>query len=165
MTRRLLYAVSLFVLTLAAPGAAVAEPRPAPALTATLLDGTRFALSDALGRVVLINFWATWCAPCREELPALEAFYRQYRERGLVILAVSLDEPGALDAVRAAMRGYTFSAALASQARYRGYGRIWRVPMTFVVDRQGRLREDLTAGTLQVDQVFLEQHVAPLLSP
>jgi len=165
MIGRLLSAAALLAFALAATGAVAQVPRLAPPFTATLLDGTRFALTDAAGQVVLINFWATWCAPCREEMPALEAFYRLHRARGLVVLAISVDEPDALEAVRAALRGFSFPAALAAQAHYRGYGRIWRVPMTFVVDRQGRLREDLTAGTLQVDATFLEQRVGPLLGP
>jgi thiol-disulfide isomerase/thioredoxin len=146
-------------------GTAGAEPRAAPPVTATLLDGTRFSLAEHGGKVVVINFWATWCAPCRAEMPALEAFYRKYRDSGLVILAISLDEPGDAGAVRDVMRSYTFPAALSAHARYRGLGRIWRVPMTFVVDRRGRLREDLMRETLQVDESLLEQRVAPLLQP
>ncbi len=122
------------------------EPRAAPPLNATLLDGTRFSVAEHSGKVVLINFWATWCGPCRTEMPALDTFYRKYRERGLVMLAISLDEPAQASAVREVMRTYSFPAALSAQARYSGYGRIWRVPMTFVVDRQGRLRDDLPAG-------------------
>ena len=145
---------------------APAQPlRTAPPLSATLLDGTSFSLSEANGRVVLVNFWATWCAPCRLEMPALDRFYREHRARGLVVLAISLDEPAARESVRAALQGFSFQAALGAQARYRGYGRIWRVPTTFVIDRQGLLREDLTVGTLTIDAKFLEQRVAPLLEP
>ena len=151
---------------LAASGQALAaESRAAPSLNATLLDGTRFSVADHSGKVVLINFWATWCGPCRTEMPALDTFYRKYRERGLVMLAISLDEPAQTSAVRDVMRAYSFPAALSAQARYSGYGRIWRVPMTFVVDRQGRLRDDLLRDTLVVDETFLEQRVAPLLVP
>jgi thiol-disulfide isomerase/thioredoxin len=162
---RLLWIACLAALCAPVCGAMGAEQRAAPPVTATLLDGTRFSLADQGGKVVVINFWATWCAPCRAEMPALEAFYRKYRDRGLVMLAISLDEPGDVGAVREVMRSYTFPAALSAQARYRGLGRIWRVPMTFVVDRRGRLREDLMRDTLQVDERLLEQRVAPLLQP
>ena len=155
----------MFALSVLAAPAPAAEPRTAPPLSATLLDGTRFTLAEQGGKVVLINFWATWCAPCRKEMPALDAFHRKYRERGLVLLAISLDEPAQTSAVREVMRSYSFPAALSAQARYSGYGRIWRVPMTFVVDRQGRLRDDLLRDTLVVDEAFLEQRVAPLLAP
>jgi thiol-disulfide isomerase/thioredoxin len=162
---RLLHAMSLAMLALVGASAAPDEPRTAPPLTATLLDGKRFALAEHPGRVVLVNFWATWCAPCREEMPALETFYRKYRERGLELVAISLDEPRDLPAVQEVMRRYSFPAALAGQAEFGGYGRIWRVPMTFVIDRHGRLREDLMAGVLQVDLDFLERRVAPLVGP
>lgn len=164
MIRRLLRIIALAALALG-PCLASAEPRAAPPLTATLLDGTRFALADNAGKVVLVNFWATWCAPCRAEMPALDTFYRRYRERGFEVVAISLDEPDRADAVRKVMGDYSFPAALSANAQFKGFGRIWRVPMTFVIDRQGRLREDVTAGTSQVDLAFLERRVAPLLRP
>jgi thiol-disulfide isomerase/thioredoxin len=158
---RVLCIASLTAFTLGS--AAADEMRAAPPLAATLLDGTRFVLTEHAGKVVVVNFWATWCGPCREEMPAIDAFYRKHRERGLEVVAISLDEPRDLAAVREVMRDYRFPAALSSEAGYRGYGRIWRVPMTFVIDRQGRLRDDVTAGVLQVDSAFLERRVAPLL--
>jgi thiol-disulfide isomerase/thioredoxin len=150
--------------TLTPGGSAADEMRAAPPLAATLIDGTRFVLAEQAGKVVVVNFWATWCGPCREEMPAIDAFYRKHRGRGLEVVAISLDEPRDLAAVREVMREYRFPAALSTQAEYRGYGRIWRVPMTFVIDRQGRLRDDVTGGVLQVDATFLEQRVAPLLA-
>jgi cytochrome c biogenesis protein CcmG, thiol:disulfide interchange protein DsbE len=134
-----------------------------PPLSATLLDGRAFSLQQNAGKVLIVNFWATWCAPCREELPALEAFRLKYRERGLEVLAISLDEPRNLAAVRAALQPYAFAAALSSQAAYEGYGRIWRLPTTFVIDRDGRLRADLAPGAKPLDAAWLERHVAPLL--
>jgi len=163
--RRYFWIAAALALLILAGQALGAAPRAAPPLSATLLDGARFSVAEHEGKVVLINFWATWCAPCRAEMPALDAFYRKYRERGLVMLAISLDEPAQTSAVREVMRAYSFPAALSAQARYGGYGRIWRVPMTFVVDRQGRLRDDLVRDTLVVDEAFLEQRVAPLLAP
>jgi thiol-disulfide isomerase/thioredoxin len=159
---RLLWIAALAAV--AVSGTAADTLRAAPPLAATFLDGTRFALAEHGGKVILVNFWATWCTPCREEMPAIDAFYRKHRGGGLEVVAISLDEPRDLAAVREVMREYRFPAALSTQAEYRGYGRIWRVPMTFVIDRQGRLRDDVTGGVLQVDATFLEQRVAPLLA-
>jgi thiol-disulfide isomerase/thioredoxin len=145
--------------------AAGAGLKTAPPLTATLLDGSRFNTAEHMGKVILVNFWATWCAPCREEMPAIDAFYRRYRERGLEVIAISMDETGDTGKVKQVVRPYAFPVALSAQSRYKGYGRIWRVPMTFVIDRDGRLRDDITGEVDQVDLAFLEAKVAPLLTP
>jgi thiol-disulfide isomerase/thioredoxin len=63
----------------------------APALVVNALDGTTFDLAKLRGKVVLVNYWATWCAPCRKEMPKLDAFYRRYHARGLEIIGISID--------------------------------------------------------------------------
>jgi thiol-disulfide isomerase/thioredoxin len=65
--------------------------QPAPPLIATALDGQTFDLAKLRGKVILVNFWATWCAPCRREMPVLDAFYRHYREQGLELIGISVD--------------------------------------------------------------------------
>jgi len=165
MSRLALLVAALLVLPPWVDSARAVEPRRAPPLTATLLDGAPFSSAQNAGKVILVNFWATWCGPCREEMPAIDSFYRRFRDRGLEVVAISLDEPRDVGRVREVMRPYAFPAALSAQAQYKGFGRIWRVPMTFVIDRDGLLREDLTAKTLQVDRAFLEAQVAPLIGP
>jgi thiol-disulfide isomerase/thioredoxin len=148
----------------AVPVGALAQPRSAPPLSGRLLDGRQFSTAQSAGKVILVNFWATWCGPCREEMPAIDRFYRRHREAGLEVVAISLDDAGDADKVREVMRPYAFPAAMAAQSEYSGLGRIWRVPMTFVIDRQGRLRDDVTRKLLHVDDSFLEQRVAPLIT-
>ncbi len=102
-------------------------------------DSVRFA-SEYRGQVVLLNIWATWCAPCREEMPSIERLHQALGPTGLKILAVSIDEGGA-DVVRDFQRelGFTFRV---SQDRSRSIERIYQttgVPETFVLDRQGRI--------------------------
>ena len=75
----------------------VAEPRlkeRAPALTVSLADGSDFDLDAMRGKVVLVAFWATWCGPCLEEMPALEKYYREHKADGFEVIALSVDKPG-----------------------------------------------------------------------
>src|SRR6185312_1860862 len=72
---------------------ATEEGKPAPSLEAKLIDGKPFSLSGERGHVVIINFWATWCPPCREEMPALETYYSRHKDEGLRIIAISMDDP------------------------------------------------------------------------
>lgn len=81
------------------------------------------------------------------------------------MIAISVDEPQDTAKVTQIASAYHFPVALASEARYAGLGRIWRLPMTFVIDREGRLRKELTDKISQVSLPFLEAHVAPLLAP
>jgi thiol-disulfide isomerase/thioredoxin len=142
---------------------AATEGQPAPAIQAKLLDGTAFNLADVVGKVVIVNVWATWCAPCREEMPALDAYYRQHREQGLVLVALSMDDPKDEPKVRDVTRGYSFPVGLQHDTYLNGYGRIWRLPLTFVVDRRGVLRKDQWYGDPGLDTQLLEQTVTPLL--
>jgi thiol-disulfide isomerase/thioredoxin len=150
---------------LALPAAAKAPKlgQPAPPLTATTLDGRAFSLADARGKVVIVNFWATWCTPCRAEMPAIDAFYRAHRDEGLVVIAVSLDDPSDLPEVQRVMREFAFPAALYTQAKAGGYGRMARLPLSFVVDRDGVLRRDAWKAAPTLDAAALEREVLPLL--
>ena len=144
--------------------AAIAVGRAAPPFEARTLDGADFRLADAAGAVTIVHFWATWCAPCREEMPALDAYYRAHRAEGLNVLAISMDDPRDDAAVRAAMRPFAFPAAYARDAHFHGYGRIWRMPMSFVVDRAGILRYDGGSGAaVLLDPALLDRVVTPLL--
>ena len=142
---------------------AVEEGKLAPLLTAKLLDGKSFSTESVKGEVVIVNFWATWCPPCRQEMPAFESYYQKHKNQGLRIIAVSLDEPADLAKVREVMRDYTFDATLESESQHKGYGRIWRLPLTFVIDRKGVLRKDGWYGAAGIDLPLLDKIVTPLL--
>ena len=159
--------IPLGLAILAAGTAAVParEAKHAPALEAKLLDGSSFALSGQTGKVVIVNFWASWCVPCRREMPALDEYYRNHRGQGLELIAISLDEPVDEPQVREIMRAFSFPAAMANQASFDGYGRIWRLPLTFVIDRDGRLRQEGWYGKPSIDLDLLEKTVTPLLTP
>lgn len=160
--------LALYTATGLAPVALAASPqvgRPAPPLSGTTLAGDRFGMPAQLGKVVVVRFWATWCVPCREELPAIDAYYRRRHAEGLEIIAISVDTPADRPKVEAEAGRFAFPAAMAGAAEFKGYGRIWRMPMTFVVDRRGILRFDGGAGApVQITEQWLEQNVSPLLA-
>jgi thiol-disulfide isomerase/thioredoxin len=141
---------------------AIEEGKPAPAFTAKLLSGENFVATGS-NQVLLVHFWATWCEPCRKEMPAIETFYRNHRDQGLRIIAVSLDDPADDAKVSEAMKAFTFDGALGRHASYKGYGRIWRLPLSFVVDRNGILRRDGWYGEAGLDEASLEKDITPLL--
>jgi thiol-disulfide isomerase/thioredoxin len=155
--------VPILLVAFQCAAAAIQEGKPAPALEAKLLDGQSMSLASQAGKVVVINFWATWCAPCRAEMPALDAFYRKHRDEGLVVIAVSLDQPADEAKVRQVMKAFSFPAAIGSESDFKGYMRIWRLPLTFVVDRAGVLRKNDWFGDPGLDEALLEKTVTPLL--
>jgi thiol-disulfide isomerase/thioredoxin len=118
------------------------KPLPVPAFALTDLSGKRVAEDTGRGKVVLINFWATWCGPCREEIPMLIALQKQYEGR-LVILGLSVDDPGphTADIVQAFAKsaGINYAVGLASEQVQQAFGGISSVPNTFVVDPSGKL--------------------------
>ncbi|HEY5365565.1 MAG TPA: TlpA disulfide reductase family protein [Casimicrobiaceae bacterium] len=142
---------------------AITEGRPAPPFSASLFDGSAFSLAAQRGKVVLLNFWATWCAPCRAEMPAIDAYYRQHRADGLVVVAVSMDRPSDEAKARTVMRDYAFGAAFAKDASFKDYGRVWRLPLTFVIDRDGVLRKDDWYEDPGITEAVLDRTLMPLL--
>lgn len=153
---------------LAAAAAGVMSPQvraagPAASITATLLDGTPFNSEALKGQVLLVNFWATWCGPCRTEMPALDGYFRQHRERGLSVLALSVDELADEAQVREVAKPFAFAVAMMKSARLSGFGRIWRMPVCAVFDREGRLvRQDWFLQP-QLDAAALDAVIQPLL--
>ena len=101
-------------------------------------DGASLTLAGYRGRVVLLNFWATWCVPCREEMPAMERLSQRFRDRGLVVLAISVDAPGSPAVVPFAKElGLTYPIGLdPKMALARQYG-VRGLPASFLLDRTG----------------------------
>lgn len=136
----------------------------APGLVVKQIDGHQFDLSKLRGKVVLVNVWATWCSPCRGEMPTLNAFYRRYHSRGLDVLGLSIDEPSDAAQVQQVMRQFAYPAALASAAKVNGFGDPIAVPITFVIDAHGVIRAQLQAeGPSGVSAQALQAAVLPLL--
>ncbi|MDP8236373.1 MAG: TlpA disulfide reductase family protein [Candidatus Erginobacter occultus] len=105
-------------------------------------SGGRVRLSDYRGKVVLLNFWATWCPPCVTETPDFVNLYKNYRERGLVILGVSLDQnPRAVLQPFIRKHKIEYPILLADRRVTNDYGGITSIPTTFLIDREGIIRE------------------------
>ena len=113
---------------------------------------------------MILTFWATWCGPCREELPLLSAYATQHAAEGLTVLGFTLDSPDNLRDVEQAAQSLRFPVGFLANSSLPGYGRIWRIPVNFTIDRAGALIDD---GWKDKDSAWtpkrLERIVTPLL--
>jgi thiol-disulfide isomerase/thioredoxin len=151
---------------LAAPNAMMdAIPGSPPAADFTLPDSTgrEHSLSDYRGRVVLVNFWATWCAPCREEMPAMDRLYRALGDHGLEILAVHAGPGGAAMQEFLKRIPVSFTVLVDADLDLRGW-QVPALPTTFLVDRQGRTR-CRALGARPWDSEAMESFIRGILFP
>jgi len=114
-------------------------PIPAPAFRLADVGGVSRTLENLRGSVVLLNFWATWCIPCRDEMPVMERLHQRYRQRGFTVLGVNFKESA--PEVHAFLKnlGVTFETVLDIDGRVSEKYRVRGLPVTFLVDREGRL--------------------------
>ena len=105
----------------------------------SLVTGERFRLGDHRGSVAVINFWATWCEPCREEMPALERLWRQQREQSVVVLAISTDVDPTVVAQFVSRQRYTFPIGLDARGELARQFGTRALPTTAIIDRDGYL--------------------------
>jgi cytochrome c biogenesis protein CcmG/thiol:disulfide interchange protein DsbE len=135
--------------------------RPAPAFALTGFDGQPMSLEGVQGKVVLLNFWASWCFPaCYEEAPVLEGAWRAHREHGLVVLGVDIQDTEAAARRFLAQFGLTFPNAPDPRGKVSiDYG-VYGVPETFLIDRRGRIREKKVGA---VTEAWVRDKVEPLL--
>ena len=140
------------------------EGQQAPALTLATLDGGRASLTDHLDRLVILNFWATWCGPCAIEMPSLEALWRRYRDRGLVVVAVSVDR----GAPRGLLEPYvhrlklTFPILLDPDASTSEGWRVTALPATFII-RPGGDVTGMAVGVREWDGTEMRSLIERLL--
>jgi cytochrome c biogenesis protein CcmG, thiol:disulfide interchange protein DsbE len=131
---------------------------PAPDFQATTFEGRKLSLADFKGQVVVLNFWATWCGPCKQELPLLEDYQRRQHSAGLVILAVATEDSLTPFQLRPLQKLLTLQMV----KRFKGnYGDIKYLPTNFVIDRKGILRYAESGGFTQEG---LDQVLAPMLA-
>jgi peroxiredoxin len=131
---------------LAAWSGGVAAARPstladnAPDFTLRSADGPNVRLLEQRGRVVMVNFWATWCGPCRQEMPHLNRLYGKYRDAGFVLLAVNIDEDQAKAIALATRLGLRFPVLLDTDKKVSRLYDLSTMPSTVLIDRDGRMR-------------------------
>ena len=128
----------------------------------TTLDGRSIQLSALKGKVVVVDFWATWCPPCIEELPHFKQLYAQYKDKGLEMIGIALDEEGS-GVVSAFVKehGVTYPVAMGSPDLIQNFGGILGIPTTFIIDKNGMITHKLIG--YQEQQAF-EQEIQRLLS-
>jgi thiol-disulfide isomerase/thioredoxin len=161
--RCVLIAIVIIIVVLAsASERARAEPHigeEAPPLILTTLQGSIIDLAKMRGKVVLVNYWATWCGPCRKEMPKLDAFYRRYHAQGLEIIGISIDFERDLEKARKAARAVTYPTAVARAISNDGFGTPKGVPITWIIDVDGKVRDMF----IDVRDELLNGIVVPLL--
>ncbi len=151
----------------ATTGGLIPSPRPgflAPDFTLDTINGEQITLSDLRGQVVVINLWASWCPPCRAEMPAIEAIYQANKDAGLEVLAVNTtyqDDEGAA-AQFARDFGLTFPILLDRDGAVSNRYQLQALPTTYFVDRQGVIREVIPGGPMK--ESLIQSKVADLLA-
>ncbi len=123
----------------------------ATSFTLKTLDGQKVSLDQLRGDVVLVNFWATWCPPCRFEMPGFQKVYEAKKDRGFRIVGVSMDETGAAGVERyLAQHGITYPVGMVNSQVFRAFGSPTTLPASFLIDRQGRIRHSVTGVFAEV---------------
>lgn len=151
----------LSLLMLAAPLTAqksIKVDQPSPNFEITLMDKSTITLADLRGQVVVLNFWATWCVPCRTELPLLDTYYAMTKKHGLRVFAITTE--GSLPLYR--LKPLFEKMAIPSARKITGgYGALKGVPTNFVIDRKGVVRY-AKSGAFDLDE--LNKVIIPLLN-
>lgn len=134
--------------------------QPAPDFSLPALSGETIRLSDLKGQVVLVNLWATWCPPCKAEMPVINTFYEAHQEAGFTTLMVNMQEDGATvgDFIKA--NSFSFPVLLDGQGELMNLYGVRGLPATFILDRNGQVRHIQSGAITEAD---LEAAVIPLL--
>lgn len=155
----LICAALLAAAFLAAPASA-GEPPTAPPFSVRALDGKVLRLSDFKGRAVILDFWATWCQPCRASMPHLDTMQSRFERQGLVVLGLSIDDQPPPSVRRFADKlGVKFRLAMADEQVLDAYGPIRSIPTTFFINRRGEVVRRVVG---YIDPETLESYVKEL---
>ncbi|MCG3211753.1 MAG: Thiol-disulfide oxidoreductase ResA [Anaerolineae bacterium] len=136
------------------------QGQPAPNFTLTSIEGQPVSLSDFSGQVVLVNTWATWCPPCKAEMPTLHTYYQQHKAEGFVVLAVNSQEDAGTVSAFIQQNGFNFPVVLDSHAAMMNQYNVLGLPTSFIIGRDGLIKYVHT-GEITKDQ--LDRVISPLL--
>ena len=145
----------------ASPQSAGQIKQPAPNFNLLSPTGETITLSDYKGQVVLVNLWATWCPPCKAEMPDINAFYEAHKDEGFVVLAVNSQEDAATVDAFIQTKGFSFPVALDTRGEVMNLYQAPGLPTTYIIDRNGAIQH-IQTGAITKQQ--LEAIIEPLLA-
>mgnify|MGYP000064713730 CR=1 FL=1 len=154
------WSLALALLLAASAGSATASVQlasNAPDFTLRSTAGPNLRLHEQRGQVVLVNFWATWCGPCRQEMPHLNRLYDRYRGAGFVLLGINIDDDPRAAASLAAKLGLNFPVLLDSDKKVSRVYDMSAMPATLLIDRDGRVRHIHRGYRDGVEKTYEEQ--------
>jgi len=127
------------------PNSLVENALQAPQFSLANLDGKNVSLKDFANKVIVVDFWATWCAPCREEIPHLNKLYENYRGKGLVVVGISMDTEEA-EVVKQFAKEFRmeYPVVMADENVQQDFGGVLGLPTTFIIDRKGNIVKKYT---------------------
>jgi thiol-disulfide isomerase/thioredoxin len=139
----------------------VASARPAPSFTVKTLEGKPLKSSDLKQKPMIVDFWATWCGPCRASMPHLSAMQTRYEKQGLTVIGLSVDEQGPQGVKKFANQlGVKFTLAMANDDVLDAYGPIRSIPTTFFINRKGDIVRRVVG---YIDGETMEDYVKEIL--
>jgi thiol-disulfide isomerase/thioredoxin len=159
----LLVVTVLFALVIKSAHAEIEIGKAAPALSVKEFDGTDFDIKALRGKVIVMNFWATWCGPCRTEMPELSAFNRNYSGQGVAVIGLSVDTRHRKGEAIEVAKAFRVPAAMLDDTKTSGFDVPPYIPVTYVIDKKGIVVARLIPNEKPLTEETLGDIVKPLL--